>query len=349
MNVLIGVDFFGAGNFGDDLMLAGFMSRLPDGISVTALTPHDRESQRRRFPAIDWRSDTDAARNDAVAQADLWLALGGTPFQLDSGPWLLDNLMRERERCAAHAVPMAYLGVGCESGLAARDARAVAVVSAAARVWTRDAFSAACLADVIPAGNLQAGADLAHLHMRRSRSPSLEIDLLGLLIAYEQKNLIPARALDDLIDERAPGTTRWLVQEGRTFAHTERWNYAALSASTQGRLEVMPFDYGRDSIPDFLERFGAAEVVLSTRYHGALVAAWHGSRVGVIARSAKLRALADDLGLVVAETIATADDLLGLIDRARTAPRERLDGASTKAEKMCADFFAWARGLPPRG
>ena len=348
MNIVVGVDYFGAGNFGDELMLAGFLSELPPGIELTALTPHDIESQRRRFPTIAWHGADDAARERAASQADLWLALGDTPFQLDSGPWMLEHLVRERVRCEAHGVPMAYLGVGCESEAAARDARTSAVLSSATRIWTRDAFSTACLSDAVAEDIVRTGADLAHLTLSRSTAALLEADTLGLLIGYERANLIPARALDDLIEHRPPGTTRWLVQEGRTFAHTERWNYAALSGSTQQRLDLMPFDYSHDSIATFLQRFGAPEVVLSTRYHGALVAAWRGSRVGVIARSAKIRAIADDLDLAVADAISTDGDLEALIARARPAPRERLDAACTKAAAMCADFFRWARELPRR-
>jgi hypothetical protein len=46
--------------------------------SVVAFTPHDIESQRRRFPAITWLPDEDAAREAALRNADVWLALWAT-------------------------------------------------------------------------------------------------------------------------------------------------------------------------------------------------------------------------------------------------------------------------------
>ena len=68
LRLVIGPNFFGAGNFGDDLMLAGFLEQMPSGtsIGITAFTPHDIESQRRRFPAVAWFPDEDDAREAAL-------------------------------------------------------------------------------------------------------------------------------------------------------------------------------------------------------------------------------------------------------------------------------------------
>jgi len=342
--IVIGPNFFGAGNFGDDLMLEGFLNQAPPGaIDVVAFTPHDIESQRRRFPAITWLPDDDAAREAALRNADVWLALGDTPFQLDSGPWMLDHLDRERERCLELNVPMAYLGVGCESDAAAWDPRSSELLASAACVWTRDALSARYLADAAPVTAVETGADLAHLAFEVGISPTLEKGLLGLLIAYEREGLVPARALDDLIDGRPGAPSRWLVQEGRHFPYTERWNYDALSASVQPQTALMPFDYSTDSLDAFLDNFGAPEIVISTRYHGTLVAAWQGSRVAVIARSAKLRGIAEDLDLPWIDAVASADDLQILIQRARLVSHERLGRLRERAVAMCDAFFAWLR------
>jgi hypothetical protein len=100
-------------------------------------------------------------------------------------------------------------------------------------------------------------------------------------------------------------------------------------------------DYRRDSIDTFLEHFGAPEVVVSTRYHGALVAAWHGSRVAVIARSTKLRAIAEDLDLPWTDAIASAHDLRVLIERSRVVRRDRLERQRARAIAMCTAFMDW--------
>src|ERR1700733_6488986 len=93
---LIGLDFFGAGNLGDDLMLAGFLKGIKDlGLSskmrrLRALCSLDRVSQRIRFPEIDWvDGKAKGAREDAFKSADAVLGIGGTPFQISIGRWFL--------------------------------------------------------------------------------------------------------------------------------------------------------------------------------------------------------------------------------------------------------------------
>ena len=60
---LIGLDFLGAGNLGDDLMVSGFLEGIAQlGLRdkmrcLRALCSYDRSSQRHRFPQIDWRTD----------------------------------------------------------------------------------------------------------------------------------------------------------------------------------------------------------------------------------------------------------------------------------------------------
>jgi polysaccharide pyruvyl transferase WcaK-like protein len=238
---------------------------------------------------------------------------------------------------------MVYLGVGCESAAAANDRRSQALLAASTRVWTRDSLSTELLAAAYPSAAIQTGSDLAHLEFEIGVSSTPEQGVLGLLIAYEREGAVPTRALEDLIEGRPGAPLRWLIQEERSFPYTERWSYAALTESTQQQMSVMPFDYHHDSVDAFLAHFGSPEIVVSTRYHGTLVAAWQGSRVAVIARSAKLRGIAEDLDLPWTEHIATAADLRTLIERARPARPERLNRQSARAATMCDEFFTWLR------
>ena len=66
MHLHIGHTFFGAGNIGDDLVLAGFLDGISGapGLRLTCGTRYDIASQRRRFPQIEWSVDTDASRRD---------------------------------------------------------------------------------------------------------------------------------------------------------------------------------------------------------------------------------------------------------------------------------------------
>jgi hypothetical protein len=346
MRLFVGLDYFGAGNMGDDLMLAGFLRALsssaPDA-EVTICTPHDPTGQRRRFPTVRWLADDEPTREAAARAADVWLGLGDTPFQLDSGGWVLDQVERERARCARLELPMAFLGAGCESAAAADDPRARRILADARRVWARDAHSADLLAPHAPRGVVETGADLAHAYLGSVAPPAVEPGILGLLLAFERAATIDMRAVEGMVAARAPQTTRWLVQEARSFPFTERYLYAALPATTRAGVSLTALDYAYDTLATYLAAYGAPEVIVSSRYHGTLVAAWHGARVAVVARSGKLVGAADDLDLPSLERVPDVGALAGLVERAHPVNRARLQALHERALAMCGAFVAWAR------
>jgi polysaccharide pyruvyl transferase WcaK-like protein len=343
--IFIGHDFFGAGNFGDDLMLDGFLTSLSQSgkqAEIVACTPHDIDSQRRRFPSIQWLSKAHGQnREKQLRRADVWLGLGATPFQLASGPWSLDHLERERELCSRLGKPMLFLGVGCESPGVVRDPRGRRVIQAAQRIWTRDARSADAIDSVAAAGVVGQGADLAHIALGAAVRPAPEPDLLGVLLGLERPETANLVAVEKEITRRLPARTRWLVQEARSFPCTERWNYAGLSAGAQRSVDLMAMDYSTDSIDGFLGNFGAPETVVSSRYHGALIAAWHGSRVGVIARTEKLDGIVADLNLPYVRRIQEANELEALARQAMPVESKRLRALCDRGNAMCDAFFAW--------
>jgi polysaccharide pyruvyl transferase WcaK-like protein len=342
--IFMGHDFFGAGNFGDDLMLDGFLRWLVKSgkqANVVACIPHDIHSQRRRFPAIEWLSATDGQRREErLREADLWLGLGDTPFQLDSGPWSLDHLDRERELCGRLGKPMFFLGVGCGSPDAVRDPRGRRVIEAAERIWTRDARSADAIAGVAAAGAVALGADLAHITLSAAKQAS-EPELLGLLLGLQSPGIVDMTAVEQGIARRLPAKTRWLIQETRSFPYTEHWNHAALSEPMQRSVELMPINYATDTIEEFLANFGAPGTVVSSRYHGALIAAWKACRLGVIARTAKLDGVIADLEVPYVRRLNAADELEALARQAVPVERARLEVLRDRAHAMCDAFFAW--------
>jgi hypothetical protein len=343
-HIFCGHNFLGAGNFGDDLMLEGFVRRLtalPAPPTIVAFTPHDLKSQQRRLPAIRWLPDDPARLEWELAVADIWLGLAGTPFQVESGDWMLEHLERERERCVRLKKPMVYLGVGCNSPDLVRDLRWRRLIKSAERIWARDARSAELLDAVASPGVVAHGADLAHIALAAKTPPSLEEGLVGVLLGLQGPGIVDILAVEAYLAERRPGSTRWLVQEERWFPCTERWNYAGLSEWTQQRLALMPFAYATDSTDAFLANFGTPEAVVSSRYHGALVAAWHGSRLAVIARTAKLHGIVADLEVPALPAIDRADKLVALERDGVRVDRLRLESLRAQASGMCDQFFAW--------
>lgn len=325
-------------------MLAGFLrhaaQRAVDAEFVVC-TPWDRESQMRRFPNVRWLDDADETREGALREADVWLGLGDTPFQLDSGPWSLDHLERERHRCASLGKPMYFLGVGCESAEAALDTRTLEVLSAASRIWARDAASSKLLRSQAPPGVVEEGSDLAHLVFDQPRrAEDVEAGTVGLALAFERREQLNVGALERFVLETAQlRRVRWLVQDTRFLPYFERWNLAALTEAPRRLLDVMEIDYSAWSLDEFLEAFGAAEFVVSSRYHGALVAAWRGSRVAIVPRSSKLTGIAEQFGLAKIDAATSSAFGPDTIFASRRVPDEALLRARGLAERMCDAFW----------
>jgi hypothetical protein len=64
--VFLGMPFYGAGNIGDDLALAGFLEaweQLGSPAHLVASIPFPLATQGRRFPAIEWLADGPHARD----------------------------------------------------------------------------------------------------------------------------------------------------------------------------------------------------------------------------------------------------------------------------------------------
>jgi hypothetical protein len=184
-SVMLGFDFVGAGNIGDDLMVAGFLD------AIAALRPrfwprlygacaHNVLSQRKRFGQILWNP---RARPDV----DCWAGVGGTPFQTTCGDWMLDFFQRELPR--TRNIPRRVLvAIGVEGEIESRRGEYSAVAQEFQHISTRDEFSRAILVERlgVPEARVMAGADLANLSLARlfaDTTPPKKEYRLGLTLA----------------------------------------------------------------------------------------------------------------------------------------------------------------------
>ncbi len=340
MRIHLGHHFYGAGNLGDDFMLAGFLAarrRHAPGTSLTACVPFERDPLQRRFPEIDWLPHDDASRDRAIAACDVWLGLGGSPFQHAQSRWFVDHLLGETRRCTVARKPMFYLGVGVQSASELADPDVRHLAESAAALWTRDAASADRLRTLPSAPPVAAAADLAHLLFREIAPPAATPGRVTLVANFDfgpwagQAACLSALA-------RLPAAERvWLVQETRDLPGAERRLFAALPPALQAHWRLLAPDLPGAALPFVLDRWPSGEWLVSARYHAALAGAWAGSRIVLIATNEKLRGAAAGLGI----TALAPDASEGEVSRAlaATAPAAPPLALATAAEAACVDFF----------
>ncbi len=342
MHLHIGHHFYGTGNCGDDWMLAGFLAALGrSGLQakVTCLTTGSLSAMHQRFPSIEWFPCNQANRLRLISNSDLWLGLGGTPFQTDSSSWMLDHLDAELQVAAAAGRPAYMLGIGVEHATALRDPRARNIAARLKHIWTRDESSAALLSTVTAPHRITAGADLAHIYLSQAdwpETPSRDnralIYNVELTAQYRPAPLIEFLASGDY-------ETDWIAQEVRVMRFSEMFVWSEIPEAVRARLHLAHPNYLEGSLRDLLIPWAGISSCLTTRYHGAIAAAWRGARVAVFPRSAKLLSLAAELDCGIQASLDTSAGFSRGFAAARPVSFERLEKLAVAAAKSCNEFF----------
>lgn len=341
MRIHLGHHFYGAGNLGDDFMLAGFlaaMRTLAPAARFTCGVPFALGPLQQRFPAIDWFALDDAARTRAIDACDVWLGLGGSPFQSAQSRWFVDHLVAEANACAHAHKPMFFLGVGVQSAgeLALPEVRHLC--AHAAGIWTRDTASAERIAALpAPPRIIEPAADLAHVFFRESPPPRAERGRLTLVANFDfgtwpgQSAALGALA-------KLPATDRvWLAQEARDLPGAERALFAALPAAEQARWQLVAPEQPGVSLQKVLAHWPSGEWLVTSRYHAALAGAWARSRIVVLSTNEKLRAAARELHAPLLSPEADEASVARTLAAATPATPPRL--LAERAYEACAAFL----------
>jgi ADP-heptose:LPS heptosyltransferase/polysaccharide pyruvyl transferase WcaK-like protein len=347
--VFLGMPFYGAGNIGDDLALAGFLEawrRLGSPAELSAAIPFPLAPQARRFPDIEWHADAPHVREAAIRDCDIWLALGGSPFQTDTGPWMLDHLARDTVLCRRHDRAMYFLGVGLNDRAALTDPRARDVLANAAHLWIRDADCAAWMAAVAGSERVTAAADLAHVFLEKLPTRSLDPHRLGWALVFEDESQCATKAIEQVVARLSDWTHDWLVQDVRLLPGGERWWHRRLDTAARRSTHLRLPDYAAATTAELLAAWPSGEAVVSSRYHALLLGAWRGSRLVAVTRSEKLAAAATSLGCTVIDRADDAPTMCAAIAAAKPVARGRLSGLAALAFDACR---ALADRLPRAG
>jgi len=344
VRIHLGHHFYGAGNLGDDFMLGGFlaaMRTLAAEATYTASIPFPLEPVRRRFPQIDWRPYDATDRQMCIEQCDVWLGLGGAPFQSAQSRWFVDHLMAEAALCAQYKRPMFYLGVGVQSENELHLAEVQALCAQARTIWTRDAASAKLLQSRGAATVVRAAADLSHVLFQSTPPPRAMPGRAAIVANFDFRDWPAAPTFLAALDRRAVRERVWLVQEHRDLPGAEKALHAALSSAEQASWPLHQPDVPHASLAEVIARWPTPEWLLSSRYHAVLACAWGGSKIVVIGTNEKLRAVAAELGAPLVAPEATSAAIEAAL--AQAAPSQALDGFATLAYQACAEFVAAAR------
>jgi polysaccharide pyruvyl transferase WcaK-like protein len=344
VRIHLGHHFYGAGNLGDDFMLGGFLSALrtlaPEA-SFTCCVPFELAPLRQRFPVIDWLPYDDASRQEAIAACDVWLGLGGSPFQSALSRWFIDHLAGDAAECTRRGKRMFFLGVGVQNRaeLAVPEVRRIG--ETAAGIWTRDARSADHLRDLCPATPVRAAADLAHVFFRDCPPPAAVPGRVALVANFDYQEWAGRDPWLGVLG-RLPVTDRvWLAQESRDLPGAERALFASLPPAVGVKWRLVAPEVSGAPLPEVMGRWPSAAWLVTSRYHAALAGAWAGSRVVVLSTNQKLASAADALGApAVSPEADTVEITQALADATPlSAPRDLAD----EAWGACAAFVEAAR------
>jgi polysaccharide pyruvyl transferase WcaK-like protein len=336
----IGHHFYGAGNLGDDFMLAGFLAGAGRAnLRLTCCVPAPLAPLSRRFPQVEWRPYDPETRRQCIDKCDAWLGLGGSPWQDAVSGWFAAHLTDERRFCAAAGKPMYFLGVGAQDVSAMANPELRASASQAEMIWTRDPGTAESLRAVAP-GRVRAAADMAHIFFQENPPARAEPGRLTAVLNFDYAHW-PGCAAALGAAAALPARERvWLAQEARRLpgAEIDLFEHLPPAQRSQWRLQVA--DVPDSPMAEVAGLWPGGEWLFTSRYHAALEGAWAGSRAVVIVINEKLRAAADEYGYPKVEPDAAPADWTRALAASVPPPPSLLKIRADAARQACAEFFS---------
>lgn len=325
-------------------MLAGFLASLRQyapGMTCTCSVPFDLVPLRGRFPEIAWLPNTPTARAHAVAGCDAWLGLGGSPFQSAQSRWFIDHLLDEARLCTAASKRMYFLGVGVQTDTELAVPEIAQLCRQACALWTRDTASAERLRALLPAGRVEAAADLAHVFFRATPPPPAHPGRVTIVANFDFTRWAGQAACLRAIATLGAKEHVWLAQESRELDGAERDLYAKLPPEERARWQLVCPDALEPvgaPLPQVLSRWPSGEWLVTARYHAALAGAWTGSKIVIIGINEKLRGAASELGVPWITPDADEGTVIRALAAARPVPPARLQAMADSTASAVASF-----------
>lgn len=339
----IGHHFYGSGNLGDDLMLDGFLSQFTTTeATFSCCTPYESKQLENRFPQIKWLPYTDKDRLKAIKESDIWLGLGGSPFQNSVSPWFTEHLVTEANLCTRSKTPMLYLGIGSQDKEAFNDTRLMGVINQSKRIWTRDeATHSKLLSHGLSKDQALIGSDLAHICFSNYCISTPKPGRITATLNFDYSdwdNLMPTlQALDNTIYSEKI----WLIQEMRNLKGAEQYLYNLLPPDLQKNWVPQFADYAFKSMQEVVSLWPSSEWALSSRYHTTLASAWAGSKVVVIATNDKLKHGAIECGYPFLDKSSSPKQIIKALQSSTIPSQNEMNKRANLAKTAVNEFKAF--------
>lgn len=337
IRLFLSFDFYGAGNIGDDLMLGGFLNEMKsEEAEFYCSIPRDEKSQKLRFPEIKFISGED--RNKTAIHCDHWIGVGDTPVQVKSGNWFLDHLLRDSELRKKNKKEYYFIGVGAESESVTEKEKYKAVLNEIDHIWTRDKATTEILTSLlgVSSENVTTSSDLANISLNnifspeeRTRKKKYDTGVCYYDENAEKHNLDALKIfLKNL--RRKNKKVFMFGNEVRSRGGYEFNLYMSMFNRLEraiGGIKYFQPDYqNAENISALVSHYRDCEVIMSSRYHSLLTAAWAGCRIVALERSSKVSALAESLGIEEVKKPFKAENLMTAYTESKTADKNILEG-----------------------
>jgi len=315
----IGHHFYGSGNIGDDYMLAGFLSAMTrKDATYSCCTPYDLAPLKARFPKVKWLRYDNTQRQEAVANCDIWLGLGGTPFQSAVSSWMTDHLNEEALMCKTAEKDMYFLGIGGQD---------------------EEAFHRTQTKAVGKHAKITASADLSHLFFSKNSFGIVKKGRLLTCLNFDYKywpNLEPTLAL--ISAELSLKEQIWLIQESRSLPGAEKDLFLRLPAQEQAKWTEYSIDLPLKSLQNCISSWPNSEWALTSRFHTTLACAWAGTKTVVLDTNIKLKSAAQECGFMLLNPSASPSEITDALKEAKSADLSLLKAKAFLAEESVHAF-----------
>lgn len=332
--IFLSFDFYGAGNIGDDLMLEGFLDCFSDtDFEFHCCIPRNHLHQQYRFGKVKFADYKERA--EISEKCKIWIGVGDTPVQVKSGDWFINRLEADSEQLKGINPDYYFTGIGAEKEAAERKETFNKILKGVNHIWTRDnATTDILLNDFrISPDKVSTSSDLANISLGRIFSSSEDSERrkyeLGFCY-YDEKS--EAKDIDNIGRFLKKFKKGKILLFGNEINKKGNFEYAlyekmfgGFKKYLYGSIEVYTPDYFSEvKTAELVGHYEKCRIIMTSRYHALLTAAWAGCRVVSLERSSKVTSLAEELGIKEIKKPFTPEKLEQGYEDAKTVDRNLL-------------------------